>query len=517
MNPPIIYDKITEIYFVYIYNKDNVSDNLTSAKMDLKCRICNKECKSAEGLSNHISYFHIKKGEIYSLEEYYKKYESSDTLNICENPSCTNPTKFISVVRGYERHCSFKCSCENPMVRKRKSENTKKAVLAKYGVDNISKVAGIAEKVKVTKFERYGDRNYNNVEQMIATNIKNHNGVFSTATDEYKTKYIKTVLAKYGVDHHTKSKQVKETTISTNMDRYGVEWGQQLPEIKQKSLDTSVARYGGTLHGSPILSSRIKATNLEKYGVEYPLQNTDILEKVQKTNLDRYGGITALQNKRVLQRIYGVDDINQIEWVVEKQKVNRKSALLDKYQVENVSQLAWVQDLIKKSNQKKYGVGAYFQTDEFRQKYKESSILKYGVENPMQNVDVYNKCMTAQSHSYRLHEYTLKNGNVIHYQSKPELRFIQYCEENNIEIFDGDAVEYTLGGVARIYRVDFKIKQNDRFRLIEIKGKHKWYWESLESGEFLTKVIAAQMYSTTNGYLPYKILFNNKYTFKNDI
>ena len=305
--------------------------------MSIICKICGKECKSNEGISNHIRYYHIKRGDIVSLELYYNQYISPNSVNICDNKGCDTPTKFISVVKGYERHCSHKCSCENPAVRKVKAANTKSAMLAKYGVDNISKVGGNTEKVKATKLQRYGDANYNNSEKSLATNLENHNGVFSTATDEYKEKYKKTVKEKYGVAHHTQSETVKMTAISTNLSKYGVEWSQQLPEIKKRSMDTSEQKYGGTLHGSPSISEQIKKTNLERYGVEHPLQNSEILAKVQQTNLERYGTISPLQNKQLLQNLYGVDDINQLAWVVTKQKDNRKQSLLSKYNVENIS------------------------------------------------------------------------------------------------------------------------------------------------------------------------------------
>jgi hypothetical protein len=43
--------------------------------------------------------------------------------------------------------------------------------------------------------------------------------------------------------------------------------------------------------------------------------------------------------------------------------------------------------------------------------------------------------------------------------------------------------------------------------LIEIKGKHHWWYADLESGRAKAKINAAQKYSKERGYLPFKIKF----------
>ena len=478
---------------------------------NLICSICNWKSKSLRSLSNHIARKHIKKNEIESLEKYYILYlmeGNGKPDGKCLH--CGNQTRYISFRYGYRRHCGHECGNNDELVRKLKSENMKKALLEKYGVENPGQMSGHMDKVRKTRKERYGDENYVNPKKAVETNLKNHNGIFSSATDDYKEKYKKTCLEKYGVEHHTQSDIVKNNYKKTCLEKYGVENSSQNESIKQKTLNTSNERYGGTLHGSEIISKKIKKTNIEKYGVEFPTQNKEIQEKTKQTNLERYGSYYIVQNKNILQKLYGVDDINQLDWVVEKQKKNRQETLRTKYQVENVSQLQWVQDTIKKNNLERYGVESSNQLESVKNKSKATCLEKYGVEYSMQDRQVHDKCMSSNRRkAYKLRKYKLPNGNTVKYQSKMELAYIEDCVKNNIEIENGDKLPYyDNDGKKHYYFVDFKIKEDDKYRLVEIKGTTIWYYESIESGILLNKTLAAQAYSEEKGYLPFRMEIN---------
>ena len=76
--------------------------------------------------------------------------------------------------------------------------------------------------------------------------------------DVLRTFTFNTCLEKYGVEHHTQSDVVKDKYKITCLEKYGVEHSSQDEFIKQKKLNTSNERYGGTLHGSEIISKKIK-------------------------------------------------------------------------------------------------------------------------------------------------------------------------------------------------------------------------------------------------------------------
>jgi predicted RecB family nuclease len=127
----------------------------------------------------------------------------------------------------------------------------------------------------------------------------------------------------------------------------------------------------------------------------------------------------------------------------------------------------------------------------------------------MQHKEFFDKCMESQRNSYRAKKYILADNRIIHYQSKLELAYIEYCEHNNIWIDNGDRIPYyDNNGKKHMYFVDFKIKEGDKYRLVEIKGTTKWYYKSIESGILLNKIEAAQKYSNSKEYLPFKMIID---------
>lgn len=84
---------------------------------------------------------------------------------------CGNPVKTWSS-KGYSKTCSIECHCKS----KNKKEKTKLSCLKKYGVENPSLNPNIINKIKESKLERYGSKNYNNRKKSLETlSVKNFN------------------------------------------------------------------------------------------------------------------------------------------------------------------------------------------------------------------------------------------------------------------------------------------------------------------------------------------------------
>lgn len=96
----------------------------------------------------------------------------------------------------------------------------------------------------------------------------------------------------------------------------------------------------------------------------------------------------------------------------------------------------------------------------------------------------------------------LSNENIL-YQSKFELKFIRYCNENKIYLINGPKVEYfsELRNKQCIYRVDFAIPKLNL--LIEIKDNHIWHRDQMSSGKWDEKVNGVKQ------FIDNKILYNN--------
>jgi hypothetical protein len=101
------------------------------------------------------------------------------------------------------------------------------------------------------------------------------------------------------------------------------------------------------------------------------------------------------------------------------------------------------------------------------------------------------------------------------WQSIPERRFIDWCEEHNINISNGPKIPYTFNNNEHIYRVDFELP--DLKQLIEIKDNHCWHKEQVKSGKFESKENAAIEWCKKNKYT-YHVLFpKNIQHYKNSI
>jgi len=163
--------------------------------------------------------FHLKKLNV-PYQEYYNQFLKADEEGKCIE--CGAPTQYQNFQYGYARFCSHACSVNNPDVVIRRSNNTRKALMQKYGVSNASHIPGWKDKVAATNLRRYGAENYVNPAKAKQTQYERY-GNYYVNTDAYKHSVRRTSLKKYGVEHFTQSTEVKEKQYSTNLHRYGVE------------------------------------------------------------------------------------------------------------------------------------------------------------------------------------------------------------------------------------------------------------------------------------------------------
>jgi hypothetical protein len=90
----------------------------------------------------------------------------------------------------------------------------------------------------------------------------------------------------------------------------------------------------------------------------------------------------------------------------------------------------------------------------------------------------------------------------IMYQSKLELKFIDWCNNNGIIIRNGPKVSYFFNNKERTYKIDFQINKT----LIEIKDNHIWHMNDLKSGKWAAKENAAKELIQKGIYNEYKMI-----------
>lgn len=106
--------------------------------------------------------------------------------------------------------------------------------------------------------------------------------------------------------------------------------------------------------------------------------------------------------------------------------------------------------------------------------------------------------------TFCIRKFTCKDGTILMWQSIPERRFIEWCEDNDIIIKNGPKIEYIFNERTHIYRVDFELP---RYKLlIEIKDNHCWHKQQVESGKFGQKESSAKEWCKTNNYT-YHVVF----------
>jgi len=97
-----------------------------------------------------------------------------------------------------------------------------------------------------------------------------------------------------------------------------------------------------------------------------------------------------------------------------------------------------------------------------------------------------NECLCVNK-TYKIRQYKNCINEPIIYQSKLELKFINWCNNNNIIVMNGPKILYKFDNKERTYKVDFQINKY----LIEIKDNHIWHRNEIDSGKWQAKEQAA--------------------------
>lgn len=148
------------------------------------CPTCNKE-------------FSCKK---YKQKTYCSKHCSANSIEVKEKNRSAVKATFHEKYGGH------------PMsVNEATKENYKTTMIQKHGVEYASQMKDFSNKVKASKREKYGDENYNNLEQMKETMLEKYGVDNYRKTEEYKKNYESTCLKKYGIEHASKSKNYKDS------------------------------------------------------------------------------------------------------------------------------------------------------------------------------------------------------------------------------------------------------------------------------------------------------------------
>lgn len=217
-------------------------------KIDFKinCIFCNKFFNNATKFALHLKLHKI------TSKEYYDKYLKGDIEGFCK--VCGKETKLYSITIGYRPYCSIKCKNIDENLKNKIKETNKEL----YGGTGFASQE-LREKGKETCLKIYGDKNYNNIDKAVRTNLE-----------------------KYGKRNPSQVSKIREKIEKTNLNKYGSKYFSN-PE---KGKATKKKRYNNENFNN---IEKIKQTCLEKYGTDNIMQTNMFREKSKKTCLEKYG------------------------------------------------------------------------------------------------------------------------------------------------------------------------------------------------------------------------------------
>lgn len=147
----------------------------------------------------------------------YHIYYNITNIPYC---NCGKLLKFLGFKRGYNIHCSIRCSVNSNDVIEKKT-NT---LMVLYGVPHQSRANIVREKTKKTCMERYGvDHGWKCSkirEKCNQTNIKLF-GESPYKSAQIRNRYKKTCMERYGVDHSWKNIDIRNKCKQTSIKKYG--------------------------------------------------------------------------------------------------------------------------------------------------------------------------------------------------------------------------------------------------------------------------------------------------------
>jgi len=227
--------------------------------------------------------------------------------------------------------------------------------------------------------------------------------------------------------------------------------------LKKQKEETSLKKFGATnVSKTNHFKERYKSTMNEKYGVDHYSKTEEYQEKYKKTSMQRYGETNPSKNDLIKQKI-------------EKTNLERygcKTPLVNN-------------DIRKKTQEtldEKYGVNHNSKIKGREEKMKRNSLEKFGTIHPMQNDEVFEKCM---SNSRRFKEYTFPSGKIVKIQGFENLaldKLLNDYSETNLVVGTKNIrnkigkIEYVFDGKNKVYHPDIYIISENM--IVEVKSTY---------------------------------------------
>ena len=249
-------------HFIYFYNTgiiDSLIKDIKSDNLYFIIPVWDKHCSeiflNGKGnLSGGRIYAYMQRND---LEVQYLKLRFNDSESIKESlyriihhieirpkcPICGNPISF-SKDDGFRKHCSSKCSANDPETRKICADTCMK----RLGVSNPFQSKELQEKWKENNIKKYGTPHACMTEDVkkrrMETNLRKYGCPYASQAKEIRDKTTKTIIKKFGVDNVSKSDLIKKKKEKTCIEHFGFKSNLQNEKQKEKIRNTNIRKYG---------------------------------------------------------------------------------------------------------------------------------------------------------------------------------------------------------------------------------------------------------------------------------
>lgn len=102
---------------------------------------------------------------------------------------------------------------------------------------------------------------------------------------EYRDKYKKTMIEKYGTDATMKVPKIREKVQKTMIERYGVPYSAMNPDLLKKSAETTKIRYGERMMFGHSFAEKMFASEMEVFVSTFGLSSFSCLNECKQVRL----------------------------------------------------------------------------------------------------------------------------------------------------------------------------------------------------------------------------------------
>lgn len=200
------------------------------------------EALEQENKTNEKTCAHRYCDNTFVAKHYNVKYCDADHFSVCEKCGKEFPVSKKKISKN-PRACSQSCASSlshSEESREKRRENS----LKKYGTEFVTQSSEMKEKIK-TALDSNPDKDFRIGSENYKKQIQEKYGVENVSQlEEIKKKKIESSLKNYGVENPFQNKEIQEKYKDSMLERYGVDHPTKSDAIMKKFYDTLMTKYG---------------------------------------------------------------------------------------------------------------------------------------------------------------------------------------------------------------------------------------------------------------------------------